>query len=41
MKRSKIALVAIGCMRLLMKENKKLIKHILKCMMNKDEYFKN
>ena len=33
--------MAIGCLRLLIKENKKLIKHILKSLLSRDEYFKN
>ena len=39
-KPSRIALIVIGCLRLLLKTNKKLIKHILKSLLNKEEYFK-
>ena len=39
-KAGRIALIIIGCLRLLLKSNKKLIKHILKSLLSKEEYFK-
>ena len=40
LKKNKIALVLIGTLRILIKGNKKLIRHILKGLINKEEYFK-
>lgn len=36
----KIILILIGSLRILIKNNKKLVKHILRSLLNKEDYFK-
>lgn len=39
--KKKLLLILIGTLRILIKSNKKLIKHFLKSFLSKEEYFKN
>ena len=39
--RKKMLLVLVGTIRLLLKNNKKMVRHLLKSLVNKDEHLKS